>query len=35
VIRLALDGDVPSILEVHRAAFGGDDVPPLVAELRE
>jgi putative acetyltransferase len=35
VIRLARDGDGPSILEVHRAAFGGDDVPRLVAELRE
>jgi len=35
VIRLAREDDWPSILEVHRAAFGGDDVPRLVEELRE
>jgi len=35
VIRLAREDDWPPILEVHRAAFGGDDVPRLVAELRE
>jgi putative acetyltransferase len=34
VIRLARESDWPSILEVHRAAFGGDDVPRLVTELR-
>jgi putative acetyltransferase len=33
VIRLATDGDRPAILEVHRAAFGGDEVPRLVEEL--
>ena len=33
VIRLAREGDWPSILEVHRAAFGGDDVPRIAAEL--
>jgi putative acetyltransferase len=33
VIRVATDGDRPPILEVHRAAFGGDDVPRLVEEL--
>jgi putative acetyltransferase len=35
VIRLAREDDWPSILEVHRTAFGGDDVPRLVDELRE
>ena len=35
MIRLAQAGDWPSIVEVHRDAFGGDDVPRLVAELRE
>jgi putative acetyltransferase len=33
VIRLAREDDWPSILEVHRAAFGEDDVPRLAAEL--
>jgi putative acetyltransferase len=33
VIRLAREDDWPSILEVHRAAFGDDDVPRLAAEL--
>jgi putative acetyltransferase len=33
VIRLAGEDDWPSILEVHRAAFGDDDVPRLAAEL--
>lgn len=33
MIRVAADGDRPAILEVHRAAFGGDDVPRLVEEL--
>ena len=33
MIRLAGDADRPSILAVHRAAFGDDDVPRLVEEL--
>lgn len=33
MIRVAADEDRPAILEVHRAAFGGDDVPRLVEEL--
>jgi putative acetyltransferase len=33
VIRLAREDDWPSILEVHRAAFGDDDVPRIAAEL--
>jgi putative acetyltransferase len=33
VIRLAREDDWSSILEVHRAAFGDDDVPRLAAEL--
>lgn len=33
--RLAREDDRPAILEVHRAAFGGDDVPRLVRELWE
>ena len=33
MIRVATADDRPAILEVHRAAFGGDDVPRLVAEL--
>jgi len=33
VIRLAREDDWPTILEVHRAAFGDDDVPRLAAEL--
>ncbi|MFZ0340899.1 MAG: N-acetyltransferase [Gaiellaceae bacterium] len=35
MIRLATDGDWPSILAVHRAAFDPEDVPRLVAELRD
>jgi putative acetyltransferase len=35
VIRLAAHGDWPSILEAHRAAFDPEDVPRLVAELRD
>jgi putative acetyltransferase len=35
VIRLAREDDWPSILEVHRAAFGDDEVPRLAAELHE
>jgi putative acetyltransferase len=33
VIRVATPDDRPAILEVHRAAFGGDDVPRIVEEL--
>jgi predicted N-acetyltransferase YhbS len=33
VIRLAREDDWPSILEVHRTAFGEDDVLRLAAEL--
>ena len=33
MIRLAREDDWPSILEVHRAAFGEDRVPQLAAEL--
>lgn len=33
MIRLAQDDDRPAILEVHRAAFGADDVPRIVTEL--
>ena len=33
MIRLARADDWPSILEVHRAAFGEDRVPRLAAEL--
>jgi predicted N-acetyltransferase YhbS len=35
VIRLAQEGDWPSILEVHRAAFDPEDVPRIAAELHE
>jgi putative acetyltransferase len=35
VIRVAEEADWPSILEVHRLAFGKEDVPRLVAEIRE
>lgn len=34
MIRVTRDDDWPSILEVHRAAFGDVDVPRLVTELR-
>jgi putative acetyltransferase len=34
VIRQATDDDWPAILDVHRRAFGGDDVPRLVEELQ-
>lgn len=34
MIRLARDDDFASILDLHRAAFGGDDVPRIVTELR-
>jgi putative acetyltransferase len=34
VIRLAHEDDWHSILEVHRAAFGGDDVPRIATDLR-
>lgn len=33
MIRLAREDDGAAILDVHRAAFGGDDVPRLVTEL--
>lgn len=35
MIRLAQEGDWPSILEVHRAAFEPEDVPRIAAELHE
>ena len=35
MIRLAAEGDWPSILQVHRTAFGEDDVPRIAAELHE
>lgn len=35
MIRLAGEGDWPSILEVHRAAFDPEDVPRIAAELHE
>jgi len=34
VIRVAADDDWAAILEVHRRAFGGDEVPVLVEKLR-
>jgi putative acetyltransferase len=34
VIRVAADADWPAILEVHRLAFGEEDVPRLCEELR-
>ena len=35
MIRVAEEADWPDVLEVHRLAFGDDDVPRLVTELRE
>jgi putative acetyltransferase len=35
VIRVAADDDWAAIVEVHRKAFGGDEVPVLVENLRE
>jgi len=35
VIRVAEEADWPAILEVHRLAFGEEDVPRLVREIRE
>jgi putative acetyltransferase len=35
VIRVAAEDDWAAIVEVHRRAFGGDDVPLLVQRLRE
>jgi putative acetyltransferase len=35
VIRVADEADWPAVLEVHRLAFGEEDVPRLVMELRE
>lgn len=34
MIRLAEEDDWPSILEVHRRAFGDDEVPRIAEELR-
>ena len=34
MIRVAADDDWAAILEVHRRAFGGDEVPVLVEKLR-
>jgi putative acetyltransferase len=34
VIRVAVDDDWPSILEVHRRAFVDQDIPRLVTDLR-
>ncbi|MDX6486829.1 MAG: putative acetyltransferase [Gaiellaceae bacterium] len=34
MIRVATDDDWPAILEVHRRAFGDDDVPRICVELR-
>jgi putative acetyltransferase len=34
VIRIATDDDWPAILDVHRHAFGDEEVPRLVDELR-
>jgi putative acetyltransferase len=34
VIRVAADGDWAAIVEVHRQAFGDDEVPVLVEKLR-
>jgi putative acetyltransferase len=34
VIRVAVDDDWPAIVEVHRRAFGREDVPRLVEALR-
>jgi putative acetyltransferase len=34
VIRVAVDADWPAIVEVHRRAFGREDVPRLVEALR-
>jgi putative acetyltransferase len=34
VIRVTRDDDWPAIVELHRAAFGEEDVPRLVEELR-
>lgn len=33
-VRVATDDDWPTILDVHRRAFGDEDVPRLAAELR-
>jgi putative acetyltransferase len=35
VIRVTAAADWPAVLEVHRLAFGREDVPRLVTELRE
>ena len=35
MIRVAEEADWPAVLEVHRLAFGEEDVPRIVTELRE
>ena len=35
MIRVAEEADWPAVLEVHRLAFGDEDVPRLVREIRE
>ncbi|HEY2372433.1 MAG TPA: N-acetyltransferase [Gaiellaceae bacterium] len=35
MIRVVEEDDWPAVLEVHRLAFGEEDVPRLVTELRE
>ena len=35
MIRVAEEADWPAVLEVHRLAFGEEDVPRLVTEIRE
>ena len=35
MIRVAVDDDWPSILEVHRQAFAKEDIPKLVTALRD
>ncbi len=34
MIRVATDDDWPAILDVHRRAFGDEEVPQLADELR-
>jgi putative acetyltransferase len=35
VIRVATDDDWPAVVELHRQAFGDEEVPRLVRELRD
>ena len=35
MIRVVEEADWPAVLEVHRLAFGEEDVPRIVTELRE